>query len=276
MRFSIFSLLLCSLVATTAWSKGPLKPLPNSEKVELFAAMESGDIVVKVIPKNATRANLMIENKSGKPLQITLPETFAAVPVLAQFGGGGLGGGGLGGGGLGGGGLGGGGLGGGQQGIGGGLGGGGLGGGGLGGGGLGGGGFGGGGLFNVAPDAVAKVRATTVCLEHGKKDPNPRVAYEIKPIESLNADPRVAEVCRLLGHGKLSQEVAQIMAWHYTDGLSWQELANKIKIKHLNGSVEYYFTRQQVMAASRISSAIEQQIPKPSDVPSPGEQVSAN
>nr|MBC8356805.1 hypothetical protein [Planctomycetota bacterium] len=73
-------------------------------KVGLFEAMDKGDIEVRFIPKDATEANVLIENKTDKPLTIKFPEVFAGVPVLAQFGGGGGGFGGGGGGGFGGGG----------------------------------------------------------------------------------------------------------------------------------------------------------------------------
>jgi hypothetical protein len=234
-------------------------------EVELFAAMEKGDIEVKLIPKDAKGGNVLITNKTDKPLKIALPEAFAGVPILAQFGGigggGGFGGGGLGGG-LAAGGLGGGGAGqgfGAQQGLGGGFGGGGggLGGGGGfggGGGGFGGGGFGGGGggLFNVAPEKTGKIKVTTVCLEHGKDEPNPRIAYTLAPLKSFKDDPKVYEVCAMLGRGEIDQASAQAAAWHLTDRLSFQELAAKIGIKHLNGSTEPFFAPEQVVRASQI------------------------
>ena len=83
--------------------------------------MKSGDIEVQFIPKNAEEARVLVKNKTKQPLRIEMPAAFAGVPVLAQFGGGGMGGGGMGGGGMGGGG--------GGQGMGGGMGGGGMGGG---------------------------------------------------------------------------------------------------------------------------------------------------
>ena len=104
----------------------------NVESVPLFQAEDSEKVAVRFIPRDATKANILVKNLTDQPLTIELPRRFAAVPVLAQFGGGGgFGGGGQGGGG---GGFGGGG---GGQGVGGGAGGG------------GGGGFGGGGLVAV-------------------------------------------------------------------------------------------------------------------------------
>ena len=55
--------------------------------VELFAAMESGDIDVKLIPKDSKQSTVLIENKLNSPLRIKLPDAFAGVPVLGQMGG---------------------------------------------------------------------------------------------------------------------------------------------------------------------------------------------
>lgn len=219
--------------------------------VDMFDAINDGQVKVQVIAKDATRANLIFRNQTKKPLRLRVPEAFAGVPVLAQFGGGrGGGGGGLGGGG-------------GQQSFGGGGGGGQFGG-------------GGGGFFQVAPEAMRKVKITTVCLEHGKKDPNPRVEYELKPIETVTKDKRVHEVCKMLGYGKLNQQTAQAAAWHLTDGLTWQQLAQKVKIQHLNGSREMFFNANHVNGAARVVSMVTGLVnhQEESDAqPSPGEQT---
>ena len=194
-----------------------------SETVEMFSAMETGQIGVKLIPKDATQCRVLIENKTDKPLTVQLPDAFAGVPVLAQFGGGedigGMGGGGMGGGGGGRGG----GMGGGMQGMGGGMGGGMMG--GMGGGGMG--GMGGMGMMNIPPEKVGKLQVTTVCLEHGKKDPRPGVDYVIKPIDQFTDKPQVHELCRMLGNGRVSQRAAQVAAWHLNNDMSWQELGAK-------------------------------------------------
>ncbi|TVS17363.1 MAG: hypothetical protein EA424_12780, partial [Planctomycetaceae bacterium] len=66
---------------------------PQSDAVEFFQAIQDGQIEVKLIPRNVKEANVLIENKGQQPLSIKLPDAFAGVPVLAQFGGmGGMGG----------------------------------------------------------------------------------------------------------------------------------------------------------------------------------------
>jgi hypothetical protein len=217
---------------------------PPADTVELFDAMKSGDVVVKIIPKDSTTGLITIANKTKKPLTIKLPDAFAAVPVAAQFGGGGMGGG------MGGGGMGGGGMGGGMNqsmmgGMGGGMMGGGMGGGMMGG--------GGGGFFNVAPEKVGKLPFVGVCAEHGKKDPNPRVPYKMIPAESYTSDLQVIETIKMLSHGEIDQRSAQAAVWHLANNLTWQELASKIGVKHIGGRVEPYFTQFQLAKALLIT-----------------------
>jgi hypothetical protein len=266
--------LLAAALACPAPVHGERKTSSGDEaapaSVELFAAMESGQLEVKLIPKDAKQATVLIANKTDKPLRIALPEAFAGVPALKQalggpFGGGPFGGpgGGLnaglaGGAGLG---LGGGGM---NQGIGGGfdpLGGGpGIGGpgGGFRRGGPGGpgGGFPGG-FFNIAPERTVKRKAAVVCLEHGKDDPHPRIPYTLVPLEAFNDDPQVREVCTMLARGEVDQPSAQAAVWHFTDELSFRELAAKVGVQHHNGSSEPLFTSQQVARAKKIAEEAE-------------------
>jgi hypothetical protein len=220
----------------------------DNDTVEFFAAKKAGLIDVMFIPRNSKSANIMMKNRTKRKLNVRMPEAFAGVPILGQMGGGmGMGGGG---------GMGMGGGGGQQQGMGGG-GGGGMGMGGGGGMGMGGGG-GMGGFQNIEPGRVRKVKVTTVCLEHGKKDPNPRIKYDIVPIENFTRNAQVIELCRMLGSGKLDQMSAQAAAWHLTDNLSWQQLVQKIGATHLNGSSERYFHPNQVALGMRYVQIAQQ------------------
>jgi hypothetical protein len=134
-------------------------------------------------------------------------------------------------------------------------------GGGMMGGGMMGGGMGGmggqaGGFFNVPAERVVKAKIITVCLDHGKKDPNPRVPYTLIPIESYAKKAEVAEVVKMLAKGQIDQHAAQAATWHLQNGLSWEKLAAKIGAKHLNGSVEPYFTSvelERAFAAVRVA-----------------------
>ena len=227
----------------------------KAQSIEMFQAIDEGQIEVNFYPMNATEARVIIKSKTDQPVNVALPKAFGAIHVLGQMGmGGGYGGGGGGGMGGMGGGMGGGG---GGQGLGGGMGGGGMGGGGMGGGGYGGGGgMGGGGMFRVEPEKTHRLKVPCVCLEHGKPDPNPRMKYKIVPIELVNADPRVIKVCELLGQGKLPQNTAQAAAWHLANGLSWNQLAAKNRKESRYTGIEKFFNPVELRNAFQLSTLI--------------------
>ena len=203
-----------------------LKPAEGHEEVELFAGIADGTVEVQFIPKDATRATVIFKNKTDRPISVRLPSAFAGVPVLAQGIGAGVGG---------------------MGGMGGGMG-------GMGGlGGLGGmGGMGGmGGFMNLAPEKVARVRVGTMCLEHGKEDPNPHIKYEIRPIAEFTDKPEVAELCRMIANDEIPQNVAQAAAWHLMDGLTWEQLAAKDRVRMSNGYAEKWFSYQELVFAQR-------------------------
>ncbi len=226
---------------------------PTSDAVGLFRAMDAGQIDVRFIPLDAADANLLIANKTDRVVHLRLPNAFAAVPVLAQFdqgfgqgqaaGGGGGGnnapqsvGGGVNAGGN---------QGFGNQGFG-------------NAGNVGGGGNGGrqgqgfgrvGGFMRIPPRSTRKLTATTVCLEHGKAEPNPRIKYRMIPIAEYTADQRVARLCEQLATGDIQQNTAQAAAWHLTGDLSWDKLSrlNRVESKY-RGNIRF-FTAQELRAA---------------------------
>ena len=70
----------------------------DTQTVDVFSAMKDGQINVQLIFKDSTQGDLLIKNKTDKPLNVKLPDVFAGVPVLAQAMGAGGGRGGAGGG----------------------------------------------------------------------------------------------------------------------------------------------------------------------------------
>jgi len=219
----------------------------SAEHVDVFEGIEKGILEVRMIPKDSLGGNLLIENKGDKPLNVDLPAAFVGKQVLKQFGGM-----------QGGGGQQGGGLGGGQQGGGGGQAQGGGAGGqqGGGGGGFGGGGQqggGGGGFFSVPPDRIVRVTYRSVCLEHGKAEPAPRMNYTITKLSEFNNDPVLEEVLKMVSNGQLDSQSAQAATWHITDKMSWEQLAAK-STPHIGRPATLYFTSQQISQAQQIFS----------------------
>jgi hypothetical protein len=240
--------------------KGVGKFNPQDETVEIFAAIEDGKLDVKLIPKDSKLCRVLITNKTDKPLNVSMPHAFAGVPVLAQF----------------------------QQdnfnnnfnnqnnqnnqnnapqrmGV--------------------GNRFGnnrqgnqgnqmfnmqGGGNnqgrgqrgnfapFNIAPENVAQLKLTSVCLDHGKPDPRPAIPYEIKPLASVTDKPEVDALCGMLGHGQISQRAAQAAAWHFENDMSWDELKD-LRLKLAMGRLtKPYFTPDELASAKEAAeNAIE-------------------
>jgi hypothetical protein len=232
---TLASLVLTATVfAADSRSRGKVgEPSPDNATVEMFAAIDKGDIAVQLSFKDMTQCRVRIENKTDKAMNIKLPEAFAGVPVLAQRqGGAGRNAGGSGTGGR---------SGGGNQSMGGGMGGMGMGGMGM-----------GMGMMNVPPERVGQLNVTTVCLEHGKHEPRPDIPYEIKPMESFTTKAGVRELCQMLGNGQIDQRAAQAAAWHLNNDMSWQDLAAK-RIRHATGTTEPYFSPQEIQAGMQIA-----------------------
>jgi hypothetical protein len=228
-------LVVVAVVLIPGWSRGATKEARTAEAVGLFEAIAAGDIAVQLFAKDAIAGTLIVANKAGRPLTIRLPEAFAGVPVAAQVGfnpfgvqpgNNGPNG---------------------NQTV-----------------GLapqnpwGNNGPGAGpGFFNVGPERAIKVKLVAVCLEHGKPEPNSRLPYEIRPLESFTSDAGVHELVKMLGRGEIDQPAAQAAVWHLTDGLSWQNLGQKIGVKHLIGPSEPYFTAKQIERAKRAVEKVQ-------------------
>jgi len=107
-------------------------------------------------------------------------------------------------------------------------------------------------LFNIAPERVGKVKLPAVCLDHGKPDPTPqsKYKYEVKPLESVTDKEGVAEVCVMLSHGEVTQQIAQLAAWHLNNDLSWEKLAKVRQRGGLFGPTPTY-SKAELQAAKK-------------------------
>ncbi len=249
---SLIAGLLVAIVATSVIAAPPQRPItnpkfdPDAKQMGLFEALAEGVVEAKMIPKSSLGGNLILANKSPEPITVEIPAGFVGVPISAQFGGGGgfgQGGGGLGQGGQQGG------QGGGQQAVGGG-------GQGQQQGGIGGGGGGGNQFFSIPAERSVLITYKSVCLEHGKTEPNVRMQYAVIPVEQYTENPVLQQVIKMVAAGRMDVGAAQAATWHIANGMSWDELANKT-IDHLAGPDAPYFTHAQLLQAQQIVAAAE-------------------
>jgi hypothetical protein len=204
---------------------------PNAAHVDLFDGMGDGSISVKVVAEDSSGGNLYVQNQSNQPLTVEMPDSFVVQQIARQFGGGGGGAGGRGG------------TAGGAQAAGGGAG---------GGGGMGG-GVGGGGMFSVPPDTTLRVPYQSVCLEHGKADPDPTIHYQVIPVSQYTQDPQLAALLSLVGTQKIDHAVAQAAAWHLANKMSWDELAAK-RSTEIGFEAYAYFTPEALFKAQGLAA----------------------
>jgi hypothetical protein len=225
--------ILGSLLAATllvAAGQKDNSPPADAQQIDLFQGIQNGDLAVRFIPKDSRQGRVTIENKSDKPLTVTLPAAFGVVPILAQnapatvklpaaFGavpilaqaapaGGQKGGGAM----------------------------------------------GGGPAMYIAPEKIDEFKVPMVCLEHGKAEPRPTMPYRIVPIEEVTDRPAVKELCRMMGEGKISQRVAQAAAWYLQNDMTWQQLATKQQ-RRAGGGTSPYFSPAEIHAAMQLAGA---------------------
>ena len=61
----------------------------ESKPLDLFEAIDQGVVDVKFVARSAAKGRLVMTNNTEAPVEVLVPEAFAGVPVLRQFGGGG-------------------------------------------------------------------------------------------------------------------------------------------------------------------------------------------
>jgi hypothetical protein len=229
------------------------KPVTLSPKLDrdaltvaLFDAIESSQIDARLVHRDEKSGNLFIENLTGTTLNIKLPNAFVGVHVLNQAGfdfsqltqngqgtqsGSGNSGGQVTGGGA---------AGNNQNAT----------------------GLTGGPIFSIPPDRIIRVPVKSVCLEHGKQSPLPRMEYRVAPVEAFSSDPVLREVLTLVARGEIRQQVGQAIAWHLANGKSWKQLA-QLRTPQLAGLPGIpVFLQRDVQEAESVLTAVKARVEK--------------
>jgi hypothetical protein len=257
MRISLlFFLPLFLLSLTIVWAEEKNAQSNVTSKIpaeiDFFDAIKQNLIEAKITTKNSMEGRVTVKNKSGVPLRVNLPKTFAAVP-LGQFddlGGSGDSGSGRRGSSSGG-------RSGSSRG-------------GSGGGQTTGGGFGGmsgmsgsSGSWSIPPEKIIRQDVKMVCLEYGKREPARHMNYVLQPLGSVTNKPEVHALCNLVGNGAVDQNAAQAAVWHYNNDLSWEELASKQHKPRIDALNQVpYFSQEQMIYAMNLGKIIEEKIAK--------------
>ena len=232
---------------------------PRAERVELFAAIEAGQITARMQPRNARGGAIFIENHTNQPLTVELPATLVGVQVLPQFDGlfpgpnsvgatgnsaanAGQGA---------------------NQPVGASP--------------VGIGGPGGtangnvpfnaapfNAFFSIPPERIARVEYVSVCLEYGAVDPRPGNVYRLVRVEEFSADPRLSLLLEELAWQGACTPGLQAAAWHVANGLSWEQL-QALKYDRVNGPDPPLFQPHDLIAARTLVSTIDSMAGTPAE-----------
>lgn len=243
------SLAVCAVVFLTAANKGAITRLtvdPTAPVVDLFEGMEQGVFDVRVVPHDEFSAKVFITNKTDTPKTVKLPKAAVGVHVLKQIGPfSGLG------------------TGantnfnGNQSGSGQSV----------------GGNFqqsgnfnqssiftGNNGFFSIPPEKVVKIQFNTVCLNHGKPTPRPRMKYVLRRLEDEVSSLALRSLLENYDPKKTGRQQMQAAAWHLANDISWRQLAAK-QVRRIGLSPKKLFTRQQLQAAQKLVTRAEKDAP---------------
>ena len=80
-------------------------------------------------------------------------------------------------------------------------------------------------MFNIPPGKVADVRASDVPAVW-KSPIAPDIPYELVTLDSVLKKPELTMMLEEFAAGKFDQPVAQLAAWHFSNGLDMNALAN--------------------------------------------------
>lgn len=196
-RAAFFAVLVCCLAATNGWTddKKAKEKSSANEPQDVLTLLEKGVIDVELSAHGAYRLDVGVWNLTKETVRVSFPpglvaDAFGQNEVLAQIRGGG-GNGSLGGGSSG------------SQGM---------------------------GLIespsiSVAANDRTMLSVHSVCLNYGLPEPTPRSPLFLKRVEEYTANRKVRDLLPQLAQAGAPANVAQYALWHYTNGLTWDQLA---------------------------------------------------
>lgn len=239
---------LAGMSGLAAWGVEPGSSAAEIAAIDVFAAIEAGQVEARFIPRSAERGRLVIVNRAGTPLRVQLPDAFGGRPVLAQLfpqGGG--------------------------QGI-------------FGNdtgrgqaaqvvaqGPAGNRGANGapppfifGNMMALPAEATIAVDVAGFCLEEGKPEPQARMPYELVPLEEVAPSPVLRSLIVAAVRGKPADaDAAQAAVWHLANGRSWDELARLPSAeRHPVRGVLPQFSSKELKRARELIAAAEARVAK--------------
>ena len=106
--------------------------------------------------------------------------------------------------------------------------------------------------YSIAPEKSVTETVRTLCLEHGKADPTPKMKYEMRPLEDVTSRREVQVVCAMRGNDAVNPDAAQAAVWNLNNDMGWDELASK-RTRSMGVLPQPYFDPAVLDAAQRLT-----------------------
>ena len=113
--------------------------------------------------------------------------------------------------------------------------------------------------FCFIPGRTAHLQLRSVCLEHHRPGPSPKHHYEVRPMHQVTNIKGVYEICVMMGRGEIDHQIAQIAAWHLNNQISWRQLWDESQHGPAGIGPRKGMTRRQLFdAIEAVEKAVQQ------------------
>jgi len=106
------------------------------------------------------------------------------------------------------------------------------------------------GFFSIPPDKTVQLGLSSVCLNHGRPNPNSGMKYRLVRVESHTSDTVLQQLLEDYSP-RTNKDARQAAAWHLANGFSWKQLANLTEQPIPSVAVPL-FTKSQISAAREL------------------------
>ncbi|MEK6261190.1 MAG: hypothetical protein AABP62_21530 [Planctomycetota bacterium] len=111
-------------------------------------------------------------------------------------------------------------------------------------------------FFSIPPEKTVQLDFRSVCLNHGRPNPNAGMKYRLTRVESYTTDPVLQQLLEDYSP-RTNKDVQQAAAWHLANGLSWKQLANLTE-QRIPGVAVPLFTKTQLDSARELVEQAKQ------------------
>ncbi len=106
------------------------------------------------------------------------------------------------------------------------------------------------GFFSIPPEKTVQIALNSVCLNYGRREPNAALKYQLVRAETVTTDPVLLQLLEEFSP-RTNRDVQQAAAWHLTNGLTWEQIA-QLTDQKVPGNPTPLFTPRQIQGAREL------------------------